>query len=168
MDDEGGFGREEHLAPATVDPVLLGKLLQVSLVGVLMVEVYSGVCHLTEGTLSGDVSVRQFFGAAAMPTLQVIAKTVAAAEDGVAEIADALAALLQLRRVHRLLHLLVVLGVEVENVAGERHGRGEEVATDLAVDPALASTILKGERIRNYHMAGLPNKCQQQCKPYIK
>ena len=164
MDDEGGFGREEHLAPATVDPVLLGKLLQVSLVGVLMVEVYSGVRHLTEGTLS-DVSVRQFFGAAAMPTLQVITKTVAAAEDGVAEIADALAALLQLRRVHRLLHLLVVLGVEVENVAGERHGRGEEVATDLAVDPALASTILKGERIRNYHP---PNKCQQQCKPYIK
>ena len=142
VDDVGRLGREVRLAPAASDPVLFRKQLRVSLVHVLVVELDRGVRRLTEGTLSGDVPVRQLIGTAAVSTLEVISKPVSAAEDSVAEVANALPGLLQLRRVHRLLYLLVVLRVEVEDVTGEGHGRWEEVAADLAVDPALASAIL--------------------------
>ena len=119
MNDVSRLGRDAQLAAVTRHPRFFAQVFDVSDVGVLVVQLGRVEGALAEAALSGDVLLCDVVW---MSTLEVIAKAVSAVELCVTKVAAALMKFARLRRLHGGLDLLVILWMEVEDVAGQGHG----------------------------------------------
>ena len=144
MNDVSRLCRNAQLAAVTSHPSLFDQAVGVSHVRVLVVQLCRAEGGLAEGALSRNVLPGNVVR---VSTLQVISKAVATIELCVAKVAAAFVKLARLRRLHGGLDLLVILGMQVEDVACKGHGSRQEVSADFAVYPAFAGAILKQKKI---------------------